>query len=222
MDMTVQDVLLLALEDLDEKSFKRFCGKIMDIKIEEGYNKIAKSKLEKAERCDVVDLILRQYTDSYGPELTIEVLNAINEKKVALGLKKNLENVDGFCWREKPKEPQGIPDGEQSRGAESKPKTTGKPREIQGHNSDEEHFVDKYREELIQGVYLVDPILDGLLQKPLLITEQYDKVRSQTTSQDKMRELYMCIRGWGPDDKDILYEILLRNNRPLIEKLKRC
>nr|DBA19021.1 TPA: hypothetical protein GDO54_014903 [Pyxicephalus adspersus] len=177
--MTVQDVLLLALEDLDEKSFKRFCGKIMDIKIEEGYNKIAKSKLEKAERCDVVDLILRQYTDSYGPELTIEVLNAINEKKVALGLKKNLEN-------------------------------------------DEEHFVDKYREELIQGVYLVDPILDGLLQKPLLITEQYDKVRSQTTSQDKMRELYMCIRGWGPDDKDILYEILLRNNRPLIEKLKRC
>nr|DBA19020.1 TPA: hypothetical protein GDO54_014902 [Pyxicephalus adspersus] len=93
MEMTMRDVLLIALEDLGKKSFRKFCNKLMDCKIEKGFSKIPRCKLENAEPDDVVDLIQSYYMDSYGPMLTVDVLNAINEKKVALDLEKNLEKA---------------------------------------------------------------------------------------------------------------------------------
>lgn len=87
--------------------------------------------------------------------------------------------------------------------------------------SDGRHFVDRHRENLISRMYAVDGVLDGLLQENLLNDEQYDRVRCQSTSQDKMRELYSYIRGWGNNHKDRLYEILLNRNRPLIQDLLR-
>ncbi|KAM5153181.1 apoptosis-associated speck-like protein containing a CARD [Mantella aurantiaca] len=86
--------------------------------------------------------------------------------------------------------------------------------------ADSRHFVDRHREDLISRVSLVDPILDGLLQEDLLTDEQYDRVRCQSTSQDKMRELYSHIRGWADDHKDKFYEILQKHNRPLIKDLQ--
>ncbi|XP_040212043.1 apoptosis-associated speck-like protein containing a CARD isoform X5 [Rana temporaria] len=93
MARTVRDELLTALEDLGEESFEKFCAKIRDWEIKEGYTKIRKRKLEKAKPLDVVDVILSHYTAPYGPELTVEVLDAIDEKDVALALKKALEKV---------------------------------------------------------------------------------------------------------------------------------
>ncbi|XP_040212042.1 apoptosis-associated speck-like protein containing a CARD isoform X4 [Rana temporaria] len=104
MARTVRDELLTALEDLGEESFEKFCAKIRDWEIKEGYTKIRKRKLEKAKPLDVVDVILSHYTAPYGPELTVEVLDAIDEKDVALALKKALEKVEGFTGGKKPKE----------------------------------------------------------------------------------------------------------------------
>lgn len=54
---------------------------------------IRRGTLENKDREDVVDLILSHYMDSYGPELTVDVLESINESQVALELRKDLENV---------------------------------------------------------------------------------------------------------------------------------
>ncbi|XP_063791288.1 uncharacterized protein LOC134945751 isoform X2 [Pseudophryne corroboree] len=83
-------------------------------------------------------------------------------------------------------------------------------------------FVDKHREVLIREVHLVEPVLDGLKSAQLLTDEQYDVVRSRTTSQQKMRALYDSIRSWGDGDKSKLYNILKDNNGPLIRKLKQA
>lgn len=101
---TVRDALVRALDDLSGSSFKRFRNKLMDWDIKEGFNTIPKSKLEKADTDDVVELIVSFYKDCYGPELTVDVLNAINEKQVASDLKKALDNVRGLSYPEKPKE----------------------------------------------------------------------------------------------------------------------
>ncbi|XP_077303457.1 pyrin domain-containing protein 1-like isoform X2 [Lithobates pipiens] len=92
MARTVKDALLRALEDLNGSSFKRFRNKLMDWDIKDGFDTIPRSKLEKADTDDVVQLIVSFYKDCYGAELTVDVLNAINEKQVASDLKKALEN----------------------------------------------------------------------------------------------------------------------------------
>ncbi|XP_040212045.1 apoptosis-associated speck-like protein containing a CARD [Rana temporaria] len=205
MARTVRDALITALDELDEKTFKRFRNKLNDWPTEAGFNKIPRSKLETADREDVVDLILRWYMASYGPELTADVLDKINEKQVASDLKKDLETVEGFKWREKDKvEPQSTSEASSS----SAPKPQVVP------------FVDEHREALISRCVQVAPILDGLLSKGLIIDEDYDVILAEKTSQDRMRKLYTFIRGWSPSHKKTLYEILKDKNRPLIEDLE--
>ncbi|KAM3936009.1 uncharacterized protein RB166_003094 [Leptodactylus fuscus] len=83
-----------------------------------------------------------------------------------------------------------------------------------------EHFVDKHRVDLIRRVTLVDPILDDLYQRKLLIREAYDRVRSLKTSQEKMRELLSYVESWGNEDKDHLLESLRKHHSPLMRRLE--
>lgn len=198
MVWTVRDALIKALEELGEKSFKKFRNKLNDWKTEAGFNKITRCKLETADREDVVDLILRSYMTSYGPELTVDVLDNIDEKQVALVLREDLEKVEGFKWRTKPQVEPQSPSGA----------------------SPVVPFVDKHREALISRCVQVAPILDGLLSKGLIIDEDYDVIFAEKTSQDKMRKLYMFVRSWSASHKQTLYEILKEKNRPLVEDLE--
>uniref|UniRef100_A0A3B4EYV4 CARD domain-containing protein n=1 Tax=Pundamilia nyererei TaxID=303518 RepID=A0A3B4EYV4_9CICH len=82
------------------------------------------------------------------------------------------------------------------------------------------HFVDKHRVELIKRVSNIEPILDELLDKEVITQEQYDKIRALPTSQEKMRELYSgSLRA--EKCKDIFYEILLANEKFLVEDLSK-
>uniref|UniRef100_A0A3Q3EUV8 Pyrin domain-containing protein n=1 Tax=Labrus bergylta TaxID=56723 RepID=A0A3Q3EUV8_9LABR len=73
--------------------------------------------------------------------------------------------------------------------------------------SDDQHFVDKYKLQLTDRVSHMDPILDRLLDRAL------------PTSQKKMRELYCgCLKA-GAASKDIFYQILLENEKFLIDDL---
>ncbi|MEE6512550.1 hypothetical protein FKM82_019607 [Ascaphus truei] len=83
-----------------------------------------------------------------------------------------------------------------------------------------EHFVYKHRATLIERLASLDPILDELLEKRLIHYEQYEKVRCERTSQDKMRMLYRFVRAWGICDLDIFYQILKAKNNPLIKDLE--
>nr|XP_020516701.1 NACHT, LRR and PYD domains-containing protein 1a-like [Labrus bergylta] len=85
--------------------------------------------------------------------------------------------------------------------------------------SDDQHFVDKYKLQLTDRVSHMDPILDRLLDRGVLQPEAYDTIRALPTSQKKMRELYCgCLKA-GAASKDIFYQILLENEKFLIDDL---
>nr|XP_024655557.1 uncharacterized protein LOC112431243 isoform X2 [Maylandia zebra] len=86
--------------------------------------------------------------------------------------------------------------------------------------ADGEHFVDKHSVQLIQGVSNIAPILDELLDKEVIDQEQYDKIRALPTSQDRMRELYSGPLKAGAAYKDIFHQILLANEKFLVNELR--
>ncbi|XP_018428040.1 PREDICTED: apoptosis-associated speck-like protein containing a CARD [Nanorana parkeri] len=209
MARTVRDALLTALDNLSGRSFKRFRSKITDWDIKEGFNTIAKSLLEKAEPDDVVDLILNHYKECYGPELTVEVLEAIDEKQEASKLMKDLENgqQDKLCTAAERMQ-QAVTCGT---WFQSPP---------QSASSHKMHFVDQHREALIKGVALVDPILDSLMSANLLTYEDYSTIRREGTSYAQMRMLfYKYVCSWEEPQKDVLNNALKKNNRILMENL---
>nr|XP_029138622.1 uncharacterized protein LOC110004460 [Labrus bergylta] len=82
-----------------------------------------------------------------------------------------------------------------------------------------QHFVDKYQLQLTDRVSHMDPILDRLLDRGVLQREAYDTIRALPTSQKKMRELYCGCLQAGAASKDIFYQILLENEKFLIDDL---
>ncbi|KAM5151694.1 uncharacterized protein ACMZJ9_009935 [Mantella aurantiaca] len=83
-----------------------------------------------------------------------------------------------------------------------------------------EHFVDRHRQDLIQRISRVEPILDSLLAVDLLTLEEYDTICAKETSQGKMRMLYTYITHWSNTDKDTLYRIMKKRNIPVITLLE--
>ncbi|XP_038566682.1 apoptosis-associated speck-like protein containing a CARD [Micropterus salmoides] len=81
-------------------------------------------------------------------------------------------------------------------------------------------FVEKHKVELFQRVSNIAPILDELFDKNVLQPEIYETIRALPTSQAKMREIYLCCLKGGEACKNILYEILERNEPYLIADLK--
>ncbi|XP_038163577.1 apoptosis-associated speck-like protein containing a CARD [Cyprinodon tularosa] len=88
-----------------------------------------------------------------------------------------------------------------------------------GSAGDEEHFVDKHMDELIQRVSSVAPILDKLLKFKVIQIETYDEISAERTSQAKMRAIYRGPLRAGRDVKDKFLDILKEQQRPLIDDL---
>lgn len=82
-----------------------------------------------------------------------------------------------------------------------------------------EHFIERHRKSLIDRVTAVSPILDEL-HGDVLQPEQYDTIRSQRTSQEKMRSLYDCVRGWNVACKDKFYAALKKHEQHLVADLE--
>ncbi|XP_066433984.1 uncharacterized protein [Eleutherodactylus coqui] len=96
MRLTVRDALVCALENLEKMGFKKFCNQLPEIEVKQNYRRIPRGKLEDKDWEDVADLIREYYKDVYGVELTLEVLDKINEKKVAEKLQEDLQKVNRF------------------------------------------------------------------------------------------------------------------------------
>ncbi|XP_070585732.1 apoptosis-associated speck-like protein containing a CARD [Erythrolamprus reginae] len=77
----------------------------------------------------------------------------------------------------------------------------------QPSSSPQQHFIDRFREQLIQRTATVEQVLDKL-HGSILNEEQYQKICSQETNQAKMRELYKLVPGWNRLCKDQLYNAL--------------
>uniref|UniRef100_A0A8C5WWF3 Apoptosis-associated speck-like protein containing a CARD n=1 Tax=Laticauda laticaudata TaxID=8630 RepID=A0A8C5WWF3_LATLA len=81
------------------------------------------------------------------------------------------------------------------------------------------HFIDQFREQLIQRTATVEQVLDKL-HKSILNEEQYQKICSQETNQAKMRELYKLVPSWNDQCKDQLKNALKDVNPYLIKDLE--
>uniref|UniRef100_A0A452I202 PYD and CARD domain containing n=1 Tax=Gopherus agassizii TaxID=38772 RepID=A0A452I202_9SAUR len=56
--------------------------------------------------------------------------------------------------------------------------------------------------------------------KCTLNDEQYQTIRAEKTSQEKMRKLYELVPSWGELQKERLYQALKETNRDLVEELE--
>nr|XP_048304565.1 NACHT, LRR and PYD domains-containing protein 1a-like isoform X1 [Myodes glareolus] len=81
-----------------------------------------------------------------------------------------------------------------------------------------QHFVDQHREHLVARVTSVDPLLDKL-HGLVLSEEEYEAVRAEATTQDKMRKLFSFSRSWNLDSKDRVYQALKETHHHLIVDL---
>ncbi|KAM5308813.1 NACHT, LRR and PYD domains-containing protein 1 isoform 2-T2 [Glossophaga mutica] len=77
------------------------------------------------------------------------------------------------------------------------------------------HFVDRHREQLVARVTSVDQVLDKL-HGQMLSDEQYQKVRAERTSPDKMRMLFSFSSSWNKTCKDKFYQALKESDPHLI------
>ncbi|KAM6163690.1 NACHT, LRR and PYD domains-containing protein 1-like [Rhynchocyon petersi] len=80
------------------------------------------------------------------------------------------------------------------------------------------HFVDRYREQLVACVTLVDPVLDKL-HGHMLSEEQYESVRAETTKPDQMWKLFSFSRSWDWACKNRFYQALREAHPYLIVEL---
>ncbi|XP_057201673.1 probable serine/threonine-protein kinase irlF [Triplophysa rosa] len=81
-------------------------------------------------------------------------------------------------------------------------------------------FVDFHFAVLINRVTNVMPIADKLLEKRMLSTENYSKIKNEKTSQGKMRELLPVVKSGGPEVKSYFYEVLKLNEPYLVQDLE--
>ncbi|PIO23106.1 hypothetical protein AB205_0060830, partial [Aquarana catesbeiana] len=83
-----------------------------------------------------------------------------------------------------------------------------------------EHFVMKYRAELIQRIISIKPVIDDLCKEKILAHEDYDTVCSVQTPQDRMRTIYDYLSRLGEKEKDFFYEVLKKHNPGVIKDLE--
>ncbi|XP_042687207.1 NACHT, LRR and PYD domains-containing protein 1b allele 2-like isoform X3 [Centrocercus urophasianus] len=81
------------------------------------------------------------------------------------------------------------------------------------------HFVEQHREQLIQRVTSVSPVLDQLYGR-VLTNEQYQSIRGMPTPQEQMRLLYSFMPSWDVACKDLFLDALKKTNNHLLQDLQ--
>uniref|UniRef100_A0A3Q3G9D1 CARD domain-containing protein n=1 Tax=Labrus bergylta TaxID=56723 RepID=A0A3Q3G9D1_9LABR len=185
--------LLETLEELGSGDLEKFKHALLHTKMKEGLPKIPKDQVETADKDEIVKLMVEIYGQRCV-EVTEDILEMMNRTDLVGKLSE--------------------------RSSVSKGKATTLPAEI----------LAKYEKSLLNILFVfyilltdrvshMDPILDRLLDRGVLQREAYDTIRALPTSQKKMRELYCGCLQAGAASKDIFYQILLENEKFLIDDL---
>ncbi|XP_068941326.1 apoptosis-associated speck-like protein containing a CARD isoform X2 [Petaurus breviceps papuanus] len=81
-----RDLILKALDNLNEDEFKRFKNKLLTVPLRDGYCHIPRGTLQALDRVDLTDKIVSYYLESYGLKVTVQVLQDIGMREEAVTL----------------------------------------------------------------------------------------------------------------------------------------
>ncbi|XP_051577924.1 apoptosis-associated speck-like protein containing a CARD isoform X2 [Myxocyprinus asiaticus] len=192
MEKTIKDHLIDIFDDLGQDNQKKFKNKLCDRSKEP---RVRRGKIEKAkDSLDLADLMVITFTSKDVVSVSLEILEAIGCNEQA----KELREVTGH----------------NTCGSVHDP--TARPRPP----SNDKHFIDSNRKELIQRVNNIDAILDELYEKEIIEKEEYNLIRAEKTPQSKMRALFDGpINSAGTAGKDALYEVLMKLQFHLMKDL---
>ncbi|KAM3821842.1 apoptosis-associated speck-like protein containing a CARD isoform 2-T2 [Vipera latastei] len=203
MAKSIQQCLEETLEDLTEDELQEFKANLHEFPVKPAYDNIPRGRLQKADALDLSDLLLDFYTEDYAPEVAAAVLRRSNCRPQA-------ENLVALC---------GIDVCNAAQKPVPQLSTHSRQAGNQPSSSSHQHFIDRFREQLIQRTTTVEQVLDKL-HGSILNEEQYQKICSQETNQAKMRELYKLVPGWNRLCKDQMYNALEAINPFLIKDLE--
>ncbi|XP_068825365.1 apoptosis-associated speck-like protein containing a CARD isoform X1 [Capricornis sumatraensis] len=190
-----RDAILDALENLTADEFKKFKMKMLSVPLREGYGRIPRGTLMPLDAVDLTDKLVSYYLEAYGAELTALVLRDMGMQEVAEQLQETMR----------------------SKGARNVPAEVKAP--LQKIAKPGLHFVEQHRAALIARVTVVDEVLDALYGK-VLTEDQYQAVRAERTSSDKMRKLFSFIPSWNMTCKDLLLQALRETQPYLVDDLE--
>ncbi|XP_041038557.1 apoptosis-associated speck-like protein containing a CARD [Carcharodon carcharias] len=185
MSRTVRQCIVDALDELGKEDFARFKADLREVSLMPTFRKIPWGKLEGAGKLEAAKLMVDFYRDVYAGELAVQVLKGMHQQEAAVSLEGQLSAASQTPATQTPAS-QPIPPAVQ--------------------NNPGIHPVDKYFTHIVQGFSSVDCVLDSLMAKGVVTSENYDKIRSLTPRQEKMRQLLIIIRGQGPKAKEQLWE----------------
>lgn len=188
-----RDAILDALENLTGDEFKKFKMKLLSVPVREGYGRIPRGPLLQMDAIDLTDKLVSYYLETYGLELTMTVLRDMGMQELAEPLQKIMEESGAVA------------------AATSVP--------VQS-TSRTEHFVDQHRQALIARVTEVDGVLDALYGS-VLTEGQYQAIRAETTSQNKMRKLFSFAPAWNLTCKNLLLQALREIHPYLVADLEK-
>ncbi|XP_076153843.1 NACHT, LRR and PYD domains-containing protein 1 homolog [Alosa pseudoharengus] len=94
-----------------------------------------------------------------------------------------------------------------------------KPQQDNTRTVDEAEFLKDKMPELIQRVTNVMPLLDEMLTKDIIKTEQYINIKAELTDQRKMRCVFDALRSCGSSEKKLFFIILKSQHSSLLREL---
>uniref|UniRef100_G1DFY4 Apoptosis-associated speck-like protein containing a CARD n=1 Tax=Capra hircus TaxID=9925 RepID=G1DFY4_CAPHI len=189
-----RDAILDALENLTADELKKFKMKLLSVPLREGYGRIPRGTLMPLDAVDLTDKLVRYYLEAYGAELTALVLRDMGVQEVAEQRQEAM-----------------------MKGARNVPAEVKAP--LQKIAKPGLPFVEQHRAALIARVTVVDEVLDALYGKGLT-EDQYQAVRAERTSSEKMRKLFSFVPAWNMTCKDLPLQALRETQPYLVDDLE--
>ncbi|PIO13195.1 hypothetical protein AB205_0076020 [Aquarana catesbeiana] len=93
MALSCKELIYSILKELRELNFREFKVYLNDEGILTPYKHIPVADLERADRIDVPDLLIRHYTQQGALEVTLKLLEAIRETNLAEKLRSKLTSL---------------------------------------------------------------------------------------------------------------------------------
>ncbi|XP_006641701.2 apoptosis-associated speck-like protein containing a CARD [Lepisosteus oculatus] len=207
MAKSLKDHIIDTLEELDDKGLKKFRTKLCD---RPGEPKIRKGQIQDADALDLANRLVSTFRVDGAVRVTVEVLRDICENHLATTLSDKTKSLVGDI----------SPSGSATGGGTCQEPAAPSSAPAIPINMDEVNFVEKHRNDFIQRVTQVEPLLDELLVRGILNPEMYSSILAAPTHQEKMRRLFQGpILSAGARGKRILYQILLEQQPFLIADL---